>query len=264
MQLKRRNSNLLSGSKTDRGKVRENNEDSLFVDNNIGFYMIADGMGGQNAGEIASQMAVETLSQKLSEKFETIHFSGLQSLGKAEIMKLIRTSLLDVNSMIREFSIKSTDVAGMGTTVVLAICFSDVYYIVNLGDSRAYLWSANHGLKVLTKDHTMENELISLGYGEQEIDPQYKHMLTRWLGSPKIQASSIHIRKGNWHKNDCLLMCSDGLTNMLTDAEIRIIIEEHIKEGSQAVCNFLVENGILKGGHDNITTIFVQNKYSRN
>ena len=73
------------------------------------------------------------------------------------------------------------------------------------------------------------------------------------------QESLIDVRKGIWHQNDCLLLCSDGLTNMLTDIEISTIIKERIQDGSQAVCEFLVKNGILKGGHDNITTIFVQN-----
>lgn len=255
----RRNTNFNSGSKTDRGKVRENNEDSYYADNNLGLYIIADGMGGQNAGEIASQMAVESFSQKLSAKLEAIYSPG-QSLHKPEIENLIRFSLLDVNNKIREFSFKNTDLAGMGTTVVLAICFNDVYYIVNLGDSRAYLWNANHELKRLTEDHTVENNLIKMGYGEMEIDPRYKHMLTRWLGSPTFQASLIDISKGSWYRNDYLLLCSDGLTNMLTDTEINTIMEEHVQEGSQAVCEFLVKYGILKGGYDNITTIFVQNE----
>ena len=257
--MSRRSINLNSGKKTDRGRIRENNEDSYYADDNLGLYIIADGMGGQNAGEVASQTAVESLSRKLSEKLEAIYCPG-QGLQEAEIENIIRTNLLQVNKKIRELTSTDSDLAEMGTTAVLAICFKDIYYISNVGDSRAYLWNTNHELKRLTEDHTMENKMKKMGYGEMEFDPRYKHILTRWLGSPMIQADSIDIRKESWHQNDCLLLCSDGLTNMLTDTEISTIIGERIQEGSQAVCEFLVKNGILKGGHDNITTIFVQNE----
>lgn len=256
--MSRRSVNLNSGSKTDRGRIRENNEDSYYADNNLGLYIIADGMGGQNAGEVASQTAVESLSQKLSEGLEANYSPG-QGLQGAEIENIIRTNLLHVNKEIRELSSTDSDLTEMGTTAVMAICFKDVYYIANVGDSRAYSWNTNHELKRLTEDHTMENKLKKMGYGERNVDPRYKHILTRWLGSPMVHEGLIDIRMGRWYQNDCLLLCSDGLTNMLTDTEISTIIKERIKEGSQVVCEFLVKNGILKGGHDNITTILVQN-----
>jgi serine/threonine protein phosphatase PrpC len=257
--LNRRRVKLKSGSKTDRGRIRENNEDSFYADNNVGLFIIADGMGGQNAGEVASQMAVKSLSQRLSEKLGAMYSPG-QGLQEAEIENIIRTNLLHANKKIREVASTDSDLAEMGTTAVLAICLKDVYYIANVGDSRAYSWNTNHELKRLTEDHTLENKMKKMGYGEMEFDPRYKHILTRWLGSPMIQADLIDIRKGSWHQNDCLLLCSDGLTNMLTDTEISTIIRERMQEGSQAVCEFLVKNGILKGGHDNITTILVQNE----
>jgi protein phosphatase len=171
------------------------------------------------------------------------------------------TGLISANQKVVNYSLTDECFHGMGTTIVMAICFCDVYYIFNVGDSRAYYWKPeNLELSIVTKEHTLENKLLTEGYGQNAIDPQYKHILTRWIGSPKLQIDSIDTKKDTWSKNDCILLCSDGLPNMLSNNEICSIIAGNIQEGPQRVCDVLVERGINKGGYDNITTIFIQNK----
>jgi serine/threonine protein phosphatase PrpC len=240
------------GVESDRGKVREINEDSCKVITGIDgmpdTFIVADGMGGHNSGELASRMAVE-LSEEYLLKF-------LQPDENEEnILALISNMMAEVNKSIYSKAKESEENFGMGTTFIIGMLFKDKLYIGHVGDSRVYLVS-NGVLKQLTTDHSYIEELIrngSLTREEAQNHPK-KNVITRALGceeNVEVDTYSVDV-----NDEDIFIFCTDGLTNMLSEKEILSIINNN--DNPQDSCSELVRAANEKGGEDNITVIIVK------
>jgi protein phosphatase len=241
---------LLSGHKSDRGLHRKNNEDSFLVDDKVGTYVVADGMGGHEGGEVASNIAVNTLGKTLSNFLE----NGQEKM----IPQIVYKALQQANDEINVVRKRHVELSHMGTTVVLSIFINKLLYYSHLGDSRAYLYNKKGKLIQLTTDDSLVTEMVIQGMiKENEVRTHnLKNIVTRYLGTTDLilpEVKFCHLGEG-----DCIILCSDGLTNMLEDREILSIIEQDISMGPQSICNTLVDQANKNGGYDNITVIVIQ------
>lgn len=236
--------------KTDQGKVRHNNEDDggVFFNNNgscIG--IVADGMGGHNAGEVASDIAVSNLK----ELWQTA--DRLDSPELAE--RWLRTNVAIVNEKIYEHAKNHEECNGMGTTIVAAICTDIFATIVNIGDSRCYLLN-DSGFKQLTDDHSLVNELIKAGQispEDAEIHPR-KNMLLKVMGTEVT--TDMDITTITFEEGDMLLLCSDGLSNKVSNEEMTTILKSTSNLNEKA--NTLIELANQYGGEDNISLAIIE------
>jgi PPM family protein phosphatase len=232
---------------TDVGLVRQNNEDFWFQLPELNFYVLADGMGGHQAGEVASHEAV----MQLCNLFKANSFSSL-SLQKAR--EMLSGAIRSVNDSIFRLSHESLELKGMGTTLCCLFLHPKGLIYGHVGDSRIYRLRKGK-LEQLTHDHSLVRELIDLGKlsEEQAEEFQYKNIITKAIGTeprvePTVQSDSIL-------KGDILMMCSDGLTDLLTDEEIQHIIS---LQPIEQVADILVKTAVVKGGYDNVTTVIVK------
>lgn len=221
---------------THKGLVRSTNEDSLFAEPPV--FMVADGMGGAQAGEVASAVAADA-------------FSGFDSAG-AEAEKSLAALVAEINSRIHEMATDDAERAGMGTTVTAAMVSGQGVAIAHVGDSRAYVWRDGK-LEQLTRDHSLVGEMLRQGRiseAEAEIHPQ-RSIITRALG---IEADvEVDTAVFSWKPGDIFLLCSDGLSSMVPDTEIVSILEG--SENLAAAGTALVEAANTHGGRDNITAV---------
>ncbi|MBI4965472.1 MAG: Stp1/IreP family PP2C-type Ser/Thr phosphatase [Desulfomonile tiedjei] len=234
------------GHRTDPGKDRSNNEDSLYVDLDLGLFIVADGMGGHNAGEVASALAVEATARSVRE--------GLKAGKEAE--QVIREAIAWANETILAKSLNNPAWEEMGTTVLMALTTDHQVIIGHAGDSRAYL--IRHGeIQQLTDDHTFVSEWLKEGLitKEQARTHDQRHGLTEVLGVTHGVEAEVSVWP--WEDNACLLLCSDGLTDILDDTEILTIVE--IASEPQTACDNLVSEANTKGAQDDITVILVCN-----
>ncbi len=236
------------GYKSDVGKSREHNEDSLFVDETLGLFIVADGMGGHQGGEVASQMAVEAVSEFLKSR---IPFSR----DKEVVYKLIMDALYTANEKISKKAKSDVNLKGMGTTIVLALSCDKDLYIANVGDSRAYLIQ-KESIKQLTEDHTVVMQMVKAGMltAEKAKTHHLRHTLSQALGTSDYLIPDI--ASFNWKKGDYFLLCSDGLTDMLDEEEILSTVFKN-KRKPEKGCEMLIELANKKGGNDNITVILL-------
>lgn len=226
--------------KTDVGLVREHNEDCCVIGEH--FAIVADGMGGHNKGEVASGIASDVLSEK---------FSNAESVGKELLVKAVE----EANSCVYKEALSNPDCAGMGTTVVAAVWDDKKVIIGHIGDSRAYEVSKN-GITLLTKDHTLVQALIDDGkltLKEAENYPD-RHVITRAVGTDPVESPDVVEIKRK--KNHWLVLCSDGLTNHVTEAEIKECIEK--TDDADKAVETLVDMANSGGGTDNITVAVVR------
>ncbi len=234
-----------SYGKSDIGKHREIQEDSILISNELNLFIVADGMGGHNAGEIASKMAVEIIYEKMKEFLKT------DIPLKDAIIKLIKIA----NAEIYERSIIEKDKNGMGTTVVLLFFYKGKYFIANIGDSRCYLLR-NKKFTQLTEDHSYVYEQYKQGLlKKEEIEKSYyRNLITRAVGINDNVKTDIFI--GDLEKNDLFLLCSDGLYSEVSEKDLKKII---IKKNSlKNKVETLIEKANLNGGNDNISVILVE------
>jgi len=241
------------GVKTSRGKIREVNQDSYYIstDESCPLFIIADGMGGHKAGEIASRMAVEIISSRF---LEQIRGKG-SKIDDNSIIDAIRDSICKANDEIFEKSIEIEEYSGMGTTLTMAYENNGKLFIGHVGDSRAYLLRDNH-LWQVTKDHSLVEELVkngSITREEARFHPQ-KNIITRALGIDKEVEIDLIVKEKL--KDDILILCTDGLTNMLNDDEIRKLLISC--DNMQKACEFMVQLSNEKGGLDNISVVAVK------
>lgn len=239
------------GVKTDIGKIREINQDAYYISRykEHPLFIIADGMGGHKAGEIASKMAVEIISSILEKNYNNF------CLDDDSIKKNIISSIIKANEKIYNKSLEDEEFSGMGTTVTLAYKNNKKIFIGHVGDSRAYLFRKGN-LSQITTDHSLVEELIrngSISKEEAKNHPQ-RNIITRAVGTSKeIEADLIVEEK---LKDDILLLCTDGLTNMLMEDEIKEYLL--INEDMQKLCENLVMLSNEKGGFDNITVLAIK------
>lgn len=234
---------------TDPGKVRDHNEDNVIILNNTNnefVLAVADGMGGHKAGEIASKIAIDTI---------TNNFELIESLGKKEdAIEWIRNTVQDINHKIFEYTDKNQESKGMGTTLVIAIKTDDYILYGNIGDSSGFVIK-NEQLHKVTKDHTLVNLLVSTGELTEEEAKYHprKNVLMRALGANNpidIDIFDVDTSvKG-------LFLCSDGLTNMLTNEQIEKVLNS--KLSIEEVVLKLINKANMRGGHDNISIAYLK------
>lgn len=235
-------------SKTDIGMVREVNQDYVYVsDSPIGklpnLLIVADGMGGHKAGEFASRFTVEVVKDELANSIE----------DTPEAM--IRQAITSANQKLLETARKDSKLEGMGTTLVVATVIDRTLYFANIGDSRLYL--LNDDIKQVSKDHSLVQEMVRLGGIKQEEAKYHpdKNIITRAIGaSDKVEIDFYEYRL---KKEDTILMCTDGLSNMVEDNEMLRIVKSS-RDVVEAV-EGLIERANLNGGNDNIGVIVAKN-----
>lgn len=234
------------GFKCNKGIVREKNEDACFVIPSHDVYIVADGVGGNNSGEVASRTAV-------SEIANYVNSNGLRDLKEPDdIFGFFSEAIEKANEKIYKMGLEDENNRGMATTIVTAYIYKGVAYIANIGDSRAYLFRAGK-LSRITKDHTYVNELIDKGLiteAEAENHKQ-KNVITKALGADKFAEPDFY--KLDVFREDILLLCSDGLYGEVPPEEIAGILggEENMND----TCTQLVDEALRCGGRDNITVI---------
>jgi protein phosphatase len=258
---------------TDPGKVRTSNEDNflvadlsrtLFVRQTSlpqsaayqgrsrgHILLVADGMGGAAAGEVASALSVETVEAFVLELLR--RFSNLQASDEHGVISDLRQAVLQADARIVEEAAQHPEMAGMGTTLTLAFVSGRRLFVIHAGDSRAYLFRGG-SLEQLTEDHT----LVAAMVGRGEITPDQarchprRHVVTNVLGGghPGVR---VDVQRVALEPGDVLLLCSDGLHDMLDDARIAAVLAE--EKGPEAACRKLVAQANEAGGRDNITTV---------
>jgi serine/threonine protein phosphatase PrpC len=228
---------IVAGVATDTGRVRDHNEDAYIVEPPL--YAIADGMGGANAGEVASQLALETIGD-------------MQRAGDTTLDDEVR----EANRVVFARSSEDTKFAGMGTTVTAALASAEALHLVHVGDSRAYLLRAG-SLRQLTRDHTLVDRMVQAGEisrDEADVHP-HRNVLIRALGTePKVDVEALDL---GLLDGDQVLICSDGLHDMVTEGQITAILD--IARGApQDAAERLVRAANRAGGIDNITAIVLE------
>lgn len=222
---------------TDPGLARVENEDAYLLDLEAGFFAVADGMGGHRAGAVASRLAVETIAAGAA---------GLRDA--ADLAALVRLA----NMTVLEQASRNDDEAGMGTTLTAALIREGRAYLAHVGDSRAYLYRDGQ-LSRLTDDHSLVGEMVRLGALSDEEARRHpsRNVLTRALGtSPEVD---IDLREADLQAGDVLLLCTDGLFGLLTDAELAAALA---LEPALAVRR-LLETALSRGAPDNVTAVLV-------
>lgn len=236
---------------SDVGCVRELNEDCFCIHGfngaEKGFCILADGMGGHNAGEVASQATVSFVSEKMT--------ALLEDGGAGQLPARLIEAIEGANEKVYRMSTESSVHSGMGTTTVAAFIDEGIAYIANVGDSRAYM-ADECGIRQLTCDHSVVDELVKSGTitaEEARMHPQ-RNIITRAVGteeSVKVDAFEYECEEG-----ETLILCSDGLSTMLEDKEIYDIVKEE-NNAENTVCR-LIETAKERGGLDNITVICIK------
>ncbi len=240
---------LKTFSITDIGKRRKLNQDYVFASekplgNLPNIFIVADGMGGHNAGDYASKYAVETIKEEIAGSFE-----------KSPV-KILKKAIEAANSHIREKAMEKEDLRGMGTTVVAATCLKDKYLeVANVGDSRLYVVSDSK-MEQITRDHSLVEEMVRRGGIAKEAARNHpdRNIITRAIGAEdNVNADFFHVEL---EPGDMVLMCSDGLTNMLEDEEIHMILSS--QENVEVKAEELIKAANNNGGRDNIAVILIE------
>lgn len=245
---------MRSIGRTDIGLVRKVNEDSFLCEKlegieNTYLYIVADGMGGHNAGEVASSMAVQEVALHIKGNLET------RGHSERDILDLVRSSMLYANDKVYKTSIIKSNCLGMGTTLSMVLIKDDIAYIGHVGDSRIYLVREKQ-IKQLTEDHSLVAELVKSGSikpEEADSHPQ-KNVITRALGTEYSLDPDVFME--NIQDGDIMLICSDGLTNAVKEENIvRILVDN---ADLNETCGLLIEKAKENGGFDNITVVVIQ------
>lgn len=237
---------------TDRGRIRAHNEDAGGTYYNLSgqlLAVIADGMGGHKAGDVASQTAVSMIQEKWQQMTE------ITTPEQCETWLL--NTLAEINTTIYEQSLTYEAYEGMGTTAVIVISTADYITVAHIGDSRCYIYNEN-GLKQITEDHSLVNELIRSGQitKEDALNHPRKNVVLKALGIEKEVTADISSL--NWEKNDKLLLCSDGLTDKVLDNELAnfLQMDVHVKEIGEKLIDLANE----RGGEDNISLVIINHQ----
>jgi serine/threonine protein phosphatase PrpC len=247
---------LISSGKTDQGKKRPNNEDAFLADESLGLYAVADGIGGHEGGEVASRMTMETLSEVL--RYEFVRNRDAMECriptGTDQYLSTLRDAITMANTAILSAAVRNPVLAGMGTTVTVLLLRSRTAVLAHVGDSRAYLFRDGL-LKQLTEDHSFVAEQILAGRisHEQAWTSPYRHIITRSIGIHP----NVHADLGTFEvkQNDVLLLCTDGLTEMVRDEDIARILG---KKSPSIAALSLIRQANDNGGVDNITVVVVR------
>ncbi|MGH8705485.1 MAG: Stp1/IreP family PP2C-type Ser/Thr phosphatase [Burkholderiales bacterium] len=242
---------------TDPGMVRSHNEDSIASDAAIGLVVLADGMGGYNAGEVASGMATTVITTELQQMFAKVQPYAIDEETKDVVaLRLIREQVLRANTSIYQASQSQPQYAGMGTTLVVCLFYDNKVMVAHLGDSRLYrLRSAK--FKQVTRDHSLLQEQIDSGLitPEQAKNAQHKNLVTKALGIDQTVEPEIH--EYQTRPGDVYLLCSDGLCDMVADDDISMSLQT-LGANLELAAQHLVQTANDHGGKDNVSVILVR------
>lgn len=239
---------LKTFSITDIGRKRKVNQDFVYSSERLvgplpNLFLVADGMGGHNAGDYASRLAVETIVERSRGSLET------------NPLRVLDEAVQSANGLVRKRAQETPELQGMGTTVVAAVIDGRELYVANVGDSRLYIVNSGE-IRQITKDHSWVEEMVrrgGIGKAEARNHPD-KNIITRAVGAEetvRIDFFQVLLQEG-----DVILMCTDGLTNMLEDEEIRMTLDgaRDIVEKAQG----LVRAANERGGRDNISVVLIE------
>jgi len=232
---------------TDIGKIRDNNEDCFHAEDNI--FIVADGMGGHKAGEVASSLSVKAFLEHLRPSTKSNKKLNSKSAGK-----ILKDAVIAANSEVFKQSVSNPDCFGMGTTFTACYAEPGIAYIIHVGDSRAYL-VRNKKVELITSDHTFVGEMLQRGEIKYEdtFDHPQRNYLTNVLGVADEVIPDYHQVK--LEKGDRLILCTDGLNAMLKDELILKISER--SNGPEESVKALIKQANRLGGRDNITVIII-------
>ena len=233
---------------TDKGRTRNTNQDYVYCEENAvgsfpNLFIVADGMGGHNAGDTASRMCVEEV------------VSQIEQSTKVTPIGIFEQAVAAANEKVFQASLSDKALKGMGTTIVATVVFGDTAYIVNVGDSRLYVYKDT--FRQVTIDHSLVEEMVQSGklHKEDMRTHPNKNIITRALGTnSEVKADCFEIEVD---EGDVLLLCSDGLSNMLEDERIERIIKSNREDMSEAGKK-LVQEANEAGGKDNISVVLIQ------
>lgn len=231
---------------TDVGLRRESNQDFFLCDEEAGLYIVADGMGGHRGGEVASRMAAETLRDSIR---EAIAKTGSR---RPNARVVLVEGYEQASHKVYDTSQEPTnDLQGMGTTLVAALLHEDTLFIANVGDSRAYLFTSNQ-LWQITEDHSLMNEQLRAGLISERDIARYtgKNVITRSVGFERDVQVDVIERK--IYPGEIILMCSDGLSGLVSDQRIAEICRNHNPSEIVSIC---INEAKKNGGDDNVTVM---------
>lgn len=237
---------MISSGKTDKGSKRNNNQDSIFMSNEpVGplpnLYVVADGMGGHVAGDRASGMAIEILVRFIKE-------SNLENP-----IAILKRAMIYANNEIYKAACEDSELNGMGTTMVVAVVIGNKLYVANVGDSRLYI--INDEITQITMDHSLVEEMIRSGELERKKGRNHpkKNIITKAMGSKnEVIPDFFEI---DLQSEDKILLCSDGLSNMVEDDEIKDILMDNFTLDDMTEA--LIDRANYYGGSDNISVVII-------
>jgi serine/threonine protein phosphatase PrpC len=246
---------IISIGISDTGKVRKNNEDSYLADDGMRLYVVADGIGGHEGGEVASRLAIEEFARVVRERFPGTDAQPAPGRSREAdpVASALDSAFMRANSTIIRTAAENPSLLGMGTTMTALLLRDTTANLAHMGDSRAY--HVRDGvLTQVTEDHTVIAEKMRAGLitPGQAKTSSYRHVITRALGIAReliVEHRSLEVRPG-----DTFLLCTDGLTEMVEDAEIRSILSD---AAPGAAAGRLVRAANKHGGVDNITVVVV-------
>ena len=238
-------------AKSDVGKIREKNEDYYEISNSLDevqLYILADGMGGASGGEIASKLAVQKAKKYILNNFKDIE------KDKDSIIQLVASSMEYANMCVYEEAQKNAELEGMGTTLEIALIYNNKVFIGHIGDSRKYRIRKAF-IRKLTQDHSYVQKLVKDGTITQEQAEKHpqKNILLKVLGCNAFIEPDVMVK--GFLKDDILVMCSDGLSNMVAQDDIYKMASKDIEQATIELVNKANENG----GFDNITVVIIKN-----
>ncbi len=236
-------------AKTDKGLVRSTNQDAYItgeLSDDVVVAVVCDGMGGAKGGNIASSLAVKLIYEQISAQFR-------EDMQSKSVKNMLESVINAANAGVHNIARSNSELDGMGTTVVVAIINKNTAYIAHAGDSRAYLINKN-GLERLTHDHSVVQQLVDSGRITQQeaMNHPRSNIITRALGVDDYV--DIDFAEYSFSKGDCLLICTDGLTNSLSDEDIAKIASD---TRFYLLAEVLVDSAKNQGGRDNITVVTI-------
>ncbi|MBX3273576.1 MAG: Stp1/IreP family PP2C-type Ser/Thr phosphatase [Sandaracinaceae bacterium] len=241
---------------TDVGRVRDHNEDSFLVDKKLNLFIVADGMGGHAAGEVASQVASHTVREVLKGSADMLHQfeAGHGGIGRQDVLRLLESAVQQACSAVYQQGQNDESKRGMGTTIDALLLIGSRGFIAHVGDSRVYLYRQG-AVHQLTEDHSLINELLKRGrLSREQIEKlQYKNAVTRAVGvyeSVEVDTLDFDVLKG-----DRFLLCSDGLSGYLEEVELARLFAETPED---ALAQRLIDLANERGGKDNITAVVIK------
>lgn len=239
------------------GRVRATNQDTFLIDNTLGLWIVADGMGGHAGGDVASQLAIETIHQYMAKNIPSKPHTNSEDWEP-----LLTSAVVQANATIRQRGKAEPKLKSMGTTVVLVFMpniTENEAYILHVGDSRAYLLR-DQQISALTSDHTLLEERIQVGLLPRSTPPSHQlaHVLTRGVGVESTVEPEVaqHLLQ----PTDAILLCSDGLIKMMDDEQILGVLQKNPTQTGQEQCQALIDEANELGGKDNTTVLHIQSR----